>query len=134
MSDKALPGQDALAQIAAAIGREAAFALAKRLGGTTVYVPRTIGEHHPLRAAIGQSAADKLASWCGGSRLDVPKRLHRHAWVRALARQGTLTIAAIAIETGYSERQVYRLLNDGAAERQADEIDGFDDRQADLFS
>lgn len=109
-------GSDALAQIEAAIGAESAGELARRFGGTTVYVPREIGEHHPLRVALGAATAEKLAAWCGGSRLNVPKRPERHARVRQLHRAGSLTIAGIALETGYSERHVYRLIQ-GEADR-----------------
>ena len=110
----------AMAELAGAIGADAASLLARRLGGTTIYVPRQIGDNHPLRAVLGETA-DKLAKWFGGSRVNVPKQPERQARVRELHRAGALTIAGIAIETGYSERHVYRLLSER------------DDRQLDLF-
>lgn len=117
-----VPGMDAMAELACAIGADAARQLARALGGTTVYVPRKIGQHHPLRAMLGEEATGKLAEWCGGSRLNIPKQPERQARVRELRRAGALTIAGIAIETGYSERHVYRLLREND-----------DDRQPDLF-
>lgn len=105
-------GEDTMAELAAAIGDEAARLLARRFGGTTIYVPRSIGEHHPLRVVLDKEGADKLAQWCGGSRVNIPKQAERRTRVRELRRAGALTIAGIAIETGFSERHVYRLLGD----------------------
>ncbi|WP_374410637.1 hypothetical protein [Novosphingobium colocasiae] len=113
-------GDDAMEELAGAIGTEGARQLARHFGGTTVSVPRTIGDHHPLRAVLGDTA-DVLARWCGGARLSIPKRPERQTRVRELRRAGALTIAGIALETGYSERHVYRLLSER------------DDRQMDLF-
>lgn len=118
---RAIAGAGAMAELVAAIGDAAAHLLARRFGGTTVYVPHTVGEHHPLRVVLGDDAVVKLVKWYGGSRVNVPKQAERQARVRELRRAGALTIAGIAIETGYSERNVYRLLSEP------------DDRQADLF-
>jgi AraC-like DNA-binding protein len=103
-------GDEALAEIADAIGLEAAMALALRFGGTRLCVPKVIGEHHPIRVALGKEVADKLAEWAGGGSLDVPKQAARRARVHDLHRKGALTIQQIAIETHYTERHVYRLL------------------------
>lgn len=116
-----IAGEDAMAELAAAIGNDAARSLARHFGGTTIYVPRTVGEHHPLRVVLGTDTADKLSEWYGGSRVSIPKQPERQARVRELHRTGTLTIARIALETGYSERHVYRLLGED------------DERQPDLF-
>lgn len=110
-----------MAELASAIGEDAARLLARRFGGTTVYVPHTVGEHHYLRVVLGDEAVARLVKWGGGSRINVPKQAERRARVRELHRAGALTIARIAIETDYSERHVYRLLSEA------------DDRQADLF-
>lgn len=109
-----------MVELVSVIGEDAARRLAQRFGGTTVYVPRTIGEHHFLRAVLGD-AAEQLAQWSGGARVSIPKQPERQARVRALRRAGALTVAAIALETNYSERHVYRLLKES------------DDRQLDLF-
>lgn len=117
-----------MAELIGAIGEKAARALARHFGGTTQYVPRQIGEHHPLRAVLGDDA-DKLAKWCGGSRLNIPKQPERRARVRDLRRAGSLTIAGIALETGFTERHVYRLVK----ERDDRAPSEPDDRQLDLF-
>lgn len=114
-------GEDAMAELAGAIGEDAARRLARGFGGTTVYVPREAGEHNPLRVALGDAAVSRLMELYGGSRLNVPKQPERRTRVRELHRSGTLTIARIALETGYSERHVYRLLSET------------DDHQLDLF-
>lgn len=113
-------GDQAHADLAEVIGEEAARLLARHFGGTGIYVPRKIGDHHPLCAAIGRDAADRLAAWAGLTTISVPKQPERRQRVRDLHRQGALTKRQIARETDYSERHVYRLLRD-------------DDKQADLF-
>jgi hypothetical protein len=115
-----IAGEDAMAELAGAIGHDAARLLAQRFGGTTIYVPRNVGEHHPLRAVLGDRAA-ALAERFGGLRVNVPKQPERQERVRERRRAGALTVAGIALEVGYSERHVYRLLSEG------------DDRQLDLF-
>lgn len=136
MSEPAPGGSDALALIASAIGEEAAHLLAKHFGGTRLSIPRTIDAEHRIAIAIGAAHAARLAEFYGGSSLDVPKRAHRQARVRELHRAGTLTIAAIALETGYSERQVYRLLSAGIenrpaiAEKPVNQLDLFEENRA----
>lgn len=105
-------------ELSEAIGNDAARQLARRFGGTSVYVPRAIGDHHPLCVAIGRAAADALATWTGGSAVAVPKQPERRARVRDLRAAGALTRAQIAIETGFSERHVYRLLREEDDARQ----------------
>ena len=61
-----------MAEIVAAIGTDAAGALARHFGGTSLYVPRAIGDHHIICGAIGRAAADQLAAWAGGAALAVP--------------------------------------------------------------
>jgi len=109
-----------MAELAGAIGEDAARQLARRFGGTSVYVPRAIGDHHPLCAAIGREAADRLAAWTGGAALLIPKQAERRARVLDLHRRGALTVAQIALQTGYTERHVYKLLRDEADARQPD--------------
>jgi hypothetical protein len=119
----AASSDDALALIAAAIGDDAAQLLSRHFGGTTVYVPQSAGEHHPLHVALGTVAVGKLIEYYGGTRISVPKRAQRQARVRTLHRSGALTIAGIAIETGYSERHVYRLLREARQDTQLDLFD-----------
>lgn len=107
-----------MTEIADIIGEDAARQLARRFGGTSVYVPRTVGEHHPLCVAIGRIAADQLAAWAGGTAVAVPKQPERRARVQELRRERALTVAQTALETGYSERHVYRLLREEDDARQ----------------
>lgn len=106
-------GEEAMEQLIAEIGEEAFGNLARRFGGTVVYVPLSIGERHPLHVVLGSDAAANIARAFGGERIFIPMRPHRHARVRDLHRRGALTIAGIATETGYSERHIYRLLSEG---------------------
>ena len=110
MSSRALAGDEALAQLSEVIGEHLALALCRRFGGTRLYVPRQIGEHHPIAAALGRDGAATLAAYAGGGDLDVPKQAARRARVIALHSLGSLTRGQIALETCYSERHVYRLI------------------------
>jgi hypothetical protein len=114
---------EALAYLADCIGEDAAMALANAFGGTRLYVPHEPGEHHPITVAIGPANAEKLAAWAGGGSIDVPKQAARQAKVRELYERGALTISGIARETSYSERHVYRLIEAGRDENQADLFD-----------
>lgn len=116
-------GDQAMADIAAAIGPDAAQLLSRAFGGTELYVPARPGDHHPITVAIGREAADRLAVWIGGERLDVPKLPLRQNEVRALRQNSKLTVGQIAVHTRYSERHVYRLLGEDT-----------DDRQTSLFN
>lgn len=107
-----------MADLIEVVGEDAARHLARRFGGTSVYVPRAIGDHHPLCAALNRVAADRLAAWAGGTSIAVPKQPERRARVHELHRAGALTVAQIAFETAFSERHVYRLLRDEDAARQ----------------
>ena len=118
MTVPARAGDDALALIAEAIGDQAALALATHFGGVRLYVPRVIGDSHAICVALGREHADRLAQWAGGGAIDVPKQAARRARVANLHSRGALTIRQIALETGYSERHVYRLLSDDGDERQ----------------
>jgi CRP-like cAMP-binding protein len=110
-SMRPIAGEAALQEMEGAIGRDAAHALARRFGGTSVYVPRVIGDHHPLCVALGREAAERLSAWTGGSTIAVPKQAERRGRVLELRRRA-LTAAQIAVETGYSQRHVFRLLKE----------------------
>lgn len=110
MTERPLPGDEALAQIAEVLGMEAALQLARHFGGIRLYIPRQIGDHHPICAAIGRNHADSLSAWAGGGSLDIPKQAARRARVIQLHTAGALTKSQIALETGYTERHVYRLV------------------------
>ena len=111
-------GDDAMSELVDVIGVDAARRLARVFGGTGLYLPRVAGDHHPIVVSIGREAADRLVAWGAGSTLAVPKQAERRERVSQLRRQGALTIAQIARETDFSERHVYRLLHDQAADDQ----------------
>lgn len=114
-----------MAELVEAIGQSAAEKLARAFGGITLSVPKAPGEHHHIRAALGDEDTARLVSYCGGGRIHVPKQAERRERARALHRAGALTVAAIAIETGFSDRHVYRLIKGDRDPRQADLFDDF---------
>lgn len=117
-AERSLPGDQALVAIAEAVGLPLALRLSAAFGGTRLYVPRVIGDHHPICVALGRADADVLAAFSGGGPLDVPKQAARRQRVRQLLSARSLTIAQIAVETSYSERHVYRLLSEDSDDRQ----------------
>lgn len=118
MTTYPLPGDEAFAELVDALGEEAAKALARHFGGIRLYVPHKVGEHHPIRVALGEEGAYNLVAWAGGGSIDVPKQAARRARVRELHQRGALTNQRIALETGYTERHVYRLLRSDRDDRQ----------------
>ena len=112
MADRQRAGDEALAELASAIGEPLALALSARFGGTRLYVPRKISDGHPICVALGREGADSLSAYAGGGEIAVPKQAARRARVIALHSRGALTMAQIALETAYSERHVYRLVRD----------------------
>lgn len=115
-------GSRVLDDVAEVIGIDAATALARRFGGQRIYVPRDMGEHHPIAVAVGLDAARLLAEFYQTTELFIPIRARHVSLVHELARlDPPPTRAQIADRVGITERQVYRLLaND-------------DQRQGDLF-
>ncbi|WP_454887863.1 hypothetical protein [Sphingomonas oryzagri] len=106
-------GTDAAGRIVEAVGEEAAALLIDHFGGTSLYVPRRLGDDHPICLALGRQNAEKVAAWAGGSLFPVPKRdRQRELYERVMQakRDGKVTVAQIAREEGLSERQVYRIL------------------------
>lgn len=118
------PENSTFREIADVIGEQAARALCRHLGGTTLYVPARIGPHHPVTAAIGSKAATQLADHFRGSHLLLPKAYLRRQRVLELAENTDMTVREIALATDYTERHVYAIL-EGARK---------DDGQLDLFA
>jgi hypothetical protein len=113
-------GSVILDEIAEVIGEEAALRLARAFGGIELYVPAKVGHNHPITVAIGAEAAATLVEHYHGTEISIARTGERHHRVRALASTGRLTKKAIARETGYTERWVYKLLSDDEEGEQPD--------------
>lgn len=109
-------------EVASAIGRESARKLIEAFGGTALFVPKTIGPKHPIAKAIGAEAAKLLSTYFHGTELALPVSRIRREQVKSLG--GELTRQQIALKTGYSERQVYRILGNQADPSQGDLFSG----------
>lgn len=97
--------------LAALVGEALVVRLCESLGGTRVYVPKTIGADHEITAAIGAKAAGVLAEHYHGTVLLLPKAFSRRARALELVKNGT-PVAQAARMTDYSERHLYRVLAD----------------------
>lgn len=104
------------------IGRESARKLVECFGGTALFVPKEITGRHKIAKAIGLEPAKQLSIYYFGTELSLPVSGARRRQVKKLAEEPGATRQKVAIATGYSERQVYRIIGDED-----------DDRQADLF-
>lgn len=109
-------------QLAAAIGEIAAQAMLRRFGGRDLYIRKRNGRDDAIVAAIGVEATKLLRRHFGGELIYIPRRAFGPdpRSVRRLAATQGLTRSKIAEQTGYSERQVYRILADGDASAQPD--------------
>jgi hypothetical protein len=102
-------------EIASAIGAVSARRLIEALGGQRLYIPAAIDADHEIAKAIGTEPAESLASFFHGTwmSLPMPRSIIGPRAVRELAqREPELTRAQIALRTGYTERQVYRILGE----------------------
>ncbi|SFZ85984.1 Homeodomain-like domain-containing protein [Devosia enhydra] len=110
MSDRPPPLPPVLAEIAAVAGVDAAWALARAKGGTTVFLPRRAGHRHWLTEIVGQEAADKICRHYRTnhqSRLTIPlaaAAMKSERWTEALRSDMSLTETARAM--GVHERTV----------------------------
>lgn len=96
-------------QIIALIGAELAAKLSEKFGGTRLYVPAKVGQHHPISEVIGLAAAEQICREFAAHLLLIPLREGKRARILALAR-ANWTRAAIAREVGCGERTVYYVL------------------------
>ena len=105
MTDAPLPG--VLAEIEELAGRDAALALCRALGGTSLYVPGPMYIHasHRLVRGVGTDSALKIAERFHGETIDIP--LARQALVKDLAARG-LKPEDIASELRLSVKTVRR--------------------------
>lgn len=99
-----------LAEIADAIGEDAAMTIANQYGGTRFYVPTRIPHGHRLVELLGMEAAQKLASMLGGLDFEIAqaialKRAKRNAQICAERAEG-VSVSNLARKNGMSERNV----------------------------
>ena len=102
-----------IAELIEVAGAEAAWALVRARGGTTVYLPASADPDHWLVQAVGAEAAAKIcrhfAAGSSGLHLSLPTagmRSPRAVLVRAL--QAGASASAAALEAGMTERSAYR--------------------------
>lgn len=111
-------------EVAGVIGVEATEKLCRALGGARIYVPATIGDHHPIAVAVGKEKAARIADHFHRTVLALPKGLSRRERVIEFRRDTDMTIQEIALATDYTEAGVYKIL----AEERGGQMDLFNTR------
>jgi len=102
-----LPG--VLAEIAELIGEEAALALAKAFGGTTVLIRKSVVDGDPMAAVVGLEAARRISREIGWGNIEIPLARHwmmKNEILRLLDQK--LSESAIARAVGCHGRTVRR--------------------------
>lgn len=134
MTDPALPA--VLIEISEVIGSEAMWVLVRECGGTSIYIPASIGQGHWLARLVGLESAKKLSLHFRDSTADltpIGRKLlipmasasqTAQAWRRVLDAQPSLT--EIARQMGVHERTALRRRNRWREQSSED--------QGDLFS
>jgi len=127
MTDQADPAQplhqqlpQQLRLLVRLMGEEGAYKLLQRKGGTRYTVPKTLHGRAGMELVelVGAVPAAGLVAEMAGIELTLPQdsrqrrllRMQRHRQVLDLRRQGQ-AYPAIAIATGYTERQVINICN-----------------------
>ncbi|MDB5432403.1 MAG: hypothetical protein JWP35_3519 [Caulobacter sp.] len=114
------PEAPAWAQVETAIGAEAATRLSLRFGGRRLYVPRSVGAHHPLAQCLGAVAASQLCEFMAGQYFEPPLLQGKRARIVELGA-ANVQRAEIAERLHCTERFVYKVLKeqqDAAAKRE----------------
>jgi hypothetical protein len=103
-----LPG--VLAEIAEAAGADAAWELARAVGGTTVYIPRAVGPEHWLAKLLGLEAANRICRhFQVGADILIPMGRAGHQKVRLVkALEDGMSAPEAALAAGMHERSAYR--------------------------
>lgn len=126
-----LPGS--LLRLAEYCGDDVMWAVWEHYAGCTVYVPRTVEAHHPLRALLGAKAW-RLAEAFGGEFLTIPRAEAARRAVRdARMRQDRKTgapLCELARRYQLTERQVSTILHAQAAGRVTRQVDLFEGSEA----
>lgn len=96
------------------VGKANAFRLVEWRGGAYICIPAKLDMDHPLLEVLGETAYARLVEWYAGETVMLPKndviRHLRHAVVKQLRYEQRMPIADIALETGYTMRQVFNIL------------------------
>lgn len=96
------------------VGKAAAFRLIEWRGGAYLCIPKKADTDHPLREVLGEPAYSQLTEWYAGETILLPKndivRHLRHAIVKQLRYEQGMSVADIALETNYTMRQVFYIL------------------------
>lgn len=103
-----------LRELVRVLGESTAFKLVERRGGSRLIVPKKVHPDHRLLDELGLKAFADLVAHYGNEVLELPKydsvlRQIRHQRVRRLRGEGR-THDRIAVETGYTRRQVINIL------------------------
>ena len=112
------PQSSIFEEVAEVIGDADARKLCEQLGGTTVYVPASIGPDHPIAEAIGTGPARLFADHFRGSHLPLPKSYLRKQLAIELINEGRLSDKEIAKRTDYTDRHIRNFRADMRDDRQ----------------
>lgn len=88
-------------------------------GGSRIYVPERIGEHHPIAVSIGLDAAEKISHVYGKMEIDISPSAGLKVKVLRLFKSG-VPKERIGPKVGVSRRHVYRIIAELDA---ADQLD-----------
>lgn len=93
------------------IGEEDADKLSYEFGGNRIYIPKKVGEHHPIAVCVGLAQAKKICEAWYGHNYNVPFSMAKKHRAVALRKSG-LSMRQVAIKLTMSERHVYRMFAD----------------------
>jgi len=105
---------DSIRDVSELCGVQLAAALVKHFGGTRLYCPANLKDHHAVVKKLGHDQAKLLVSTFGGMELDVPMHLFNEQTARRKLviklRGKSMTIAYIARTAKCTERRVHQIL------------------------
>ncbi|MBE0695185.1 MAG: helix-turn-helix domain-containing protein [Aquamicrobium sp.] len=104
---------EVLAELVEVAGSDAAWALVRARGGTTVYLPREVGADHWLVKAVGEEASviicRHFSTHQSGAYLTIPTaRLCQQRLRLIKALEDGASAAEAALVSGMHERSAYR--------------------------
>jgi hypothetical protein len=110
-----------IALIRAAVGDDAHKTLLEALGGTQLYIPAKVGEHHPLAQAMGLEAARQLSSKLAGVTITLPVTLRKRALIEEGLRNGD-PVLKIAVRAVCSPRFVWKVKAEMVEAKEPDQL------------